>query len=317
MSLGDNDIGNTGTMGVESFSVDILNSPTRNLSPSHERSRSRSYERRHRSRSSSQRRSRSPRNRNNRSRSRDRYRDRNRRSDNSRRNGNRSSVQQSQQLDRELGLKYRWEKTVYVSNIPYETRWTDLKDLFRDKVGDVMYCEVFEKDGRSLGVGAVEFKTESDAERAVKIMHQYDLGNRKISVRIDGEGFKTRQAKEQVLEDSRNKKSKNQPTDTALAIAKALSGGQGNLLGLLGMGGGGSASLMGNFGGASASLNPQQNMLNQLAAQLKVDGPVTNRIFVASLDYKVDEDKIKEVFSMAGRVQSCQMFRDRDGKSRG
>jgi len=67
-------------------------------------------------------------------------------------------------------------KTVYVSNIPYTTRWGDLKDLFREKVGDILYCEVFEKNGKSLGVGAIEFNTQTDAERAVKIMNKYEMG---------------------------------------------------------------------------------------------------------------------------------------------
>lgn len=318
--------------------LEILNSPRRNLSPSRRSPRSQSpvYESlkrsrrsrtRSRSRSVSNRRSRSPRNRRTqRDRSRDR-RDRNRRSGDSRtrRNDrNLSSRQQRehfQQMDRELGLKYRWEKTVYISNIPYETRWTDLKDLFRDKVGDVMYCEVFEKDGRSQGVGSVEFKTEKDAERAVKIMHQYEMGNRKISVRIDGEGYKTRQAKELSVEGSRNRGSNqssngshnNGNSDLASMV-------KSNILNLLGVSNPlGLPSLMGGLNNTPASANnaSQTQLLNQLAAQLKVEGPVTNRIFVASLDYKVDEKKLKEVFNMAGQVQSCQMFRDRDGKSRG
>ncbi len=67
-------------------------------------------------------------------------------------------------------------KTVYVSNIPYTTRWGDLKDLFREKVGDILYCEVFEKNGKSLGIGAIEFNTQTDAERAVKIMNKYEMG---------------------------------------------------------------------------------------------------------------------------------------------
>ncbi len=67
-------------------------------------------------------------------------------------------------------------KTVYVSNIPYTTRWGDLKDLFREKVGEILYCEVFEKAGKSLGVGAIEFNTQTDAERAVKIMNKYEMG---------------------------------------------------------------------------------------------------------------------------------------------
>lgn len=254
------------------------------------------------------------------------------------------SSRSTAQLDRELGLKYRWEKTVYVSNIPYDTRWTDLKDLFRDKVGDIMYCEVFEKDSKSLGVAAIEFKTVEDAERAVQIMHQYELGGRKISCRIDNEGYKTRQAKEMSLEghhhssskqsSSGNDSSSSQATAAStLALAQTLASLTGaatgglnsnaNLLSLLGLGTASpivqqpaSSGLLGTFGGSNPSAS-QTTLLNQLAAQLKVDGPVTNRIFIASLDYKVDEGKIKEVFALAGNVQSVSLFKDREGKSRG
>ena len=95
-----------------------------------------------------------------------------------------------------MGLKYRWEKTCFISNVPYEVRWTELKDLFRQKVGDVLYCEVFERDGKSLGVGTMEFRLVSDARRAVEIMNQYEMDGRRLGVRLDNEGFKTRQAKE-------------------------------------------------------------------------------------------------------------------------
>lgn len=59
------------------------------------------------------------------------------------------------------------------------------------------------------------------------------------------------------------------------------------------------------------------SLLNQLAVHLKVDGPVTNRLFVASIDFKVDELKLNEVFAMAGNISTLSLFRDRDGKSRG
>lgn len=59
---------------------------------------------------------------------------------------------------------------MHVSNIPYDMRWAALKDLFRTEgkislekemfdrlgnllVGEVMYTEVFERDGKSLGCG--------------------------------------------------------------------------------------------------------------------------------------------------------------------
>lgn len=50
-------------------------------------------------------------------------------------------------------------KRVYVSNIPYEYRWQDLKDLFRRMVGNVEYVEMFQdENGKARGVGIVEFK---------------------------------------------------------------------------------------------------------------------------------------------------------------
>ncbi|CAF3529245.1 unnamed protein product [Rotaria socialis] len=84
--------------------------------------------------------------------------------------------------DRELGLKYRREKTIHVSNIPYDMTWIALKDLFRTEVGQVIYIEVFEQDGKSLGCGSVEFRTVEEAKHA------------------DEEGYQTRQAKYQTVE---------------------------------------------------------------------------------------------------------------------
>lgn len=97
-------------------------------------------------------------------------------------------------------LKYRWDRTIFVSNIPYEVKWAELKDLFRDKCGDssVVYCEVYERvsDGKSLGVATIEFRTVADAERAVDVMHSYEMDGRKLSVRMDQEGYKARQARD-------------------------------------------------------------------------------------------------------------------------
>ena len=272
------------------------------------------------------------------------------------------------QVDRELGLKYRWEKTIFISNIPYEVRWTELKDLFRSKItDDIVYCEIFEKDGKSMGVGSMEFKNVSDAERAVEEMNQFEINGRKIAVRLDNEGFKTRQAKE-VAGDYRNMgknnhshhhqnhnnnnhghnnsnqnyHTSNDSSNQAFALAStlaSLSGGgnqssnSNSLLSLLGLsnnnngnsmggggGGGGNSLTTGALSSIYGGANPNQaqmNMLNQLAAQLKVDGPVTSRVFVASLDYKVDENKIREVYSLAGEVLNVSLFRDRDHRSRG
>jgi RNA recognition motif-containing protein len=218
-----------------------------------------------------------------------------------------------------------------------------LKDLFREKVGDIMFCEVFEKDGKSLGSAAMEFRTIADAERAVEIMHHYELDGRKISVRLDNEGYKTKQAKEAANSNNRNDSNKNSSINNGLflndtnsqAAAIALALNSLNPSGLLNSNGG-QNSLLSNLGNILQLNNPlasnlvtsslmsganpsvqHNSMLNMIASQLKVEGPVTNRLFVASLDYKVNEEKIKEVFGLAGVVQSVSLFKDKDGRSRG
>jgi RNA recognition motif-containing protein len=278
-------------------------------SPSDDRSPSRSYDRS---------RSRSPMNLRKRSRSRsprDHSRDRHK----VRRYDNRNSARNAQ-LDKELGLKYRWEKTVFVSNLPFDLRWTELKDLVKSKIGEIMFCEVHDKgEGKSQGVASIEFKHIEDAEKAVDLMNGYEIGGRKITVRIDGEGFKTRQSK-QISRDHKktssidthhhhhhsNHSHNNNHSSQTSSHQQSSSAASANQ---------GVASIL-NLICNTLGTN-QSTLLNQLAQQMKIEGPVTNRVFLASLDYRVDENKIREVFSLAGKINSVSLFRERDGKSRG
>lgn len=79
-------------------------------------------------------------------------------------------------------------KRVYVSNIPYTYRWQELKDLFRRQVGPVDFAEIYMNDNnKSRGCGIVEFSDTADAERAVEVMHRYELDSRQLVVRLDFE----------------------------------------------------------------------------------------------------------------------------------
>jgi RNA recognition motif-containing protein len=317
------------------------------LDDNNRRSRSRSFDRHSNNNNRrSYSRSRSPRNRN------QDYSNDNRQSRrNDNRNRNSNSGSGSRYTDRELGLKYRWEKTVFVSNIPYDVKWPELKDLFKSKIGEIHFCEIFERDNKSLGVGTIEFKLLEDAEKAVELMNQYDLGTRKISVRMDSDGSRTRKYKEMTRDFGRQNQSnydnqqQSQQTANLLSAINSTSllaalglGNNGqqtspvspsnassssqalntqNILSLLTQLGSSNNSNMNNNNNNNNSSPNQVNLLNQLAQQNKIEGPVTNRIFVASLDYKVDEYKIREVFSLAGTVLNVSLFKDRDGKSRG
>lgn len=82
----------------------------------------------------------------------------------------------------------RGEHRVYVSNIAYEYRWQDLKDLFRTHVGDncVTRVELFVDDNdKSRGCGIVELADEKAVKKALSVMHRYDLKGRKLVVRDD------------------------------------------------------------------------------------------------------------------------------------
>jgi len=55
----------------------------------------------------------------------------------------------------------------------------------------------------------------------------------------------------------------------------------------------------------------------QFLDSIGITGPLANRIFVANLDYKVDDHKLREVFRLAGKVICAEVSKDKDGKSRG
>lgn len=77
-------------------------------------------------------------------------------------------------------------KRVYVSNIPYEYRWQDLKDLFRRMVGNVEYVEMFtDENGKARGVGIVEFKDPENVGKALEVMNRYELNGRELVVKED------------------------------------------------------------------------------------------------------------------------------------
>ncbi|CAF3325134.1 unnamed protein product [Rotaria socialis] len=214
--------------------------------------------------------------------------------------------------DRELGLKYRWEKTVHVSNIPYDMRWTALKDLFRTEVGEVMYTEVFERDGKSLGCGSVEFRTVEEAKRAVDKMHQFEYGGRKLAVKLDEEGYRTRRAKYQSLEGRLSQKGNMFQHQSNLSNQFGNNNGDsGNLS---------RSSQIAGLNSVGVSLSGYSSVAGippYMLQRLGIEGPITNKVFVANLDFKCDEKKVREVFSLAGRVRDVTLKRTKEGQSRG
>ena len=67
-------------------------------------------------------------------------------------------------------------------------KWQEVKDLFRDNVGDVSYVELFnDENEKPRGCGILEFASEDLAKNAVDKMHRYEYKGRKLVVKEDFE----------------------------------------------------------------------------------------------------------------------------------
>lgn len=210
-------------------------------------------------------------------------------------------------FDRDKNAKVR----LFVSNIPYDMRWQDLKDLFREKVGsEVSYVELYDgPDGKSSGSGVVEVKGHEVASKAIEILHRYEIKGRFMVVREERE--KDRMRFQRPSDNIRD-------VDRGGATAAAASRVQdlvGGALGVMNM----ASSLVGGAMNMGGSVNLGGGGLNmQLLNQLGIDpSSITNQVFVANLDYKSTKAKIEEIFRIAGNVIEIDLKTDKDGRSRG
>ena len=84
---------------------------------------------------------------------------------------------------------------VYVGNLAFSVGWQDLKDYFRERIGEVQRVEIISyPSGRSKGCAIVEFASVEDAARAINECSNEEIQGRKIFLREDREekGFSTR-----------------------------------------------------------------------------------------------------------------------------
>ncbi|XP_014253942.1 myelin expression factor 2 isoform X2 [Cimex lectularius] len=186
---------------------------------------------------------------------------------------------------------------VLVSNIPYEYRWQELKDLFREQVGEVSFVELFvDENDKARGVGIIEFASSEMAKEAVEKMHRYDLKGRKLVVKED--------------DSDRDKYGRIIPRGGDRGGRRDMErGGGGNWNDI--------PSLVNGPPGSNSKWGNTYGLSSQFLESLNINGPLVPRCFVANLDYKVDDKKLKEVFRLAGRVISAEISLDKEGKSRG
>uniref|UniRef100_A0A4X2K3L4 Myelin expression factor 2 n=1 Tax=Vombatus ursinus TaxID=29139 RepID=A0A4X2K3L4_VOMUR len=173
---------------------------------------------------------------------------------------------------------------VFISNIPYDMKWQAIKDLMREKVGEVTYVELFkDSEGKSRGCGVVEFKDEEFVKKALETMNKYDLSGRPLNIKEDPDGENARRALQRT--------------------GGSFPGGHVSDMG---------SGLM----NLPPSILNNPNIPPEVISNLQA-GRLGSTIFVANLDFKVGWKKLKEVFSIAGTVKRADIKEDKDGKSRG
>lgn len=170
--------------------------------------------------------------------------------------------------DRNSGSKSS-NNRVLVSNIPYEYRWQDMKDLFRNQVGDVQFVELFVDDNdKPKGVGIVEFSDSASVKKCMEVMQRYEVKGRKLVVREDSGN--TRDKHGNIVGSGGSKRSSREDRyrddHRGGGGDRYDSGGGGNVRG-------GSDEKWGNTYGLST----------QFLESLNIDPPLCNRVFVANV----------------------------------
>ncbi|RKO87041.1 hypothetical protein BDK51DRAFT_25509, partial [Blyttiomyces helicus] len=76
---------------------------------------------------------------------------------------------------------------VFVGNLPFQTRWQELKDLFRPYGFSPIKADILvdQVTMRPKGCGVVRFATAEEAERAVAQMAGTSIGGRTLMIRLD------------------------------------------------------------------------------------------------------------------------------------
>lgn len=193
---------------------------------------------------------------------RDRSRDRSRRDRNPRFSEN-SRDRSPDRKDRGGGGGQKGNR-VYVSNIPYEYRWQDLKDLFRNQVGEVSFVELFiDENEKPRGCGIVEFSDPDSVQKCLDVMHRFELKNRKLVIKEDHGNDRDKYGN--VIGTAASRRARERERDTSRDDRR---GGRG--------GGGVSFDDSGKWGN-TYGLSPQ------FLESLNINSPLINRVFVANV----------------------------------
>lgn len=243
------------------------------------------------------------------------------------------------------GFRGKERYKILLKNLPYDVNWQKLKDICKEVGGDgVMFADIIQnQNGKSAGFGSVEFKTKEEMEDIAKKLDGHDVSGRalKCCPDINAEQL-VRMCNKQGLDPGRSGMAAQGNRNMGPP------GGRGGPPPGRSFGGGGDygppggrygdrgppGGDRGGYGGPPRGgggfdevpmLNgqpitqlPGMERLHPDVLEAIGKGPVGRTVFVRNLAYSVDEQKCREVFGMAGTIQSVDLVQDREtGKTKG
>jgi len=203
-------------------------------------------------------------------------------------------------------------RQIYVSNLPFNVGWQDLKDLFR-QAGAVARADVqMGHDGRPKGSGIVAFETPEDARAAINQFNGCDWNGRVLEVREDrfagaapyGGGFRGGYGGGM------------RGGFGARGGFNPMRGGFGGYGARGGFGGPGGYHAGGPPGGYHASSAPQAAP-NEFTDGATGGGDRSATIFVRNLPWSTSNDDLVELFTTIGKVERAEIQYEPSGRSRG
>ncbi|KAK6049410.1 hypothetical protein COOONC_13085 [Cooperia oncophora] len=182
------------------------------------------------------------------------------------------------------------ERMVFITNLAYEVRWVELKDLLREHGGEVVFVELLEdRNGHPKGNAIVEFKTKEGASNCIKNLDGFEIRKRKIITKPirDPVAF-LRKIQEETGVDYLAKCG-------GTALARGARDERPTRTG--------SYDLFG--------LSPE------FLRQHNIEPPLCDRVFVANLSFNVGTARMYDIFGLAGNIVWMDLHMDKEGKSKG
>ncbi|KAG7284135.1 hypothetical protein NEMBOFW57_010496 [Staphylotrichum longicolle] len=202
-------------------------------------------------------------------------------------------------------------RQIYVSNLPFNVGWQDLKDLFR-QAGGVIRADVhLGPDGRPKGSGIVVFESPDDARNAIQQFNGYDWQGRMLEVREDRFAGPAMGAGGY----GRGGFGGGRGAFGAGFGRGGFGGGRGGFGGYGGRGGyggPGGPGGPGGFDGGNASVPPNPFTDHASAGVEKCD-----TIYVRNLPWSTSNEDLVELFSTIGKVEQAEIQYEPSGRSRG